>query len=112
MLSLTPIWFIVSSDPMPVMMKKPPNGQEANFLTGRSSVRMGCMYEAEHDSDLLAETVELSKGCDGRRCLETFSKFKESVLPYRHKRMGDVPGSAVPGLKVETQQRSDSRCTH
>lgn len=43
---------------------RPADGQEANFLTGRSSVRVGCMYEAEHDSDLLAEAVELSKGCD------------------------------------------------
>lgn len=43
---------------------KPANGREANFLTGRSSARVGCMYEAEHDSDLLAEAVELSKGCD------------------------------------------------
>ncbi len=43
---------------------KPANGQEANFLTGRSSARIGCMYEGDHDSDLLAEAVELSKGCD------------------------------------------------
>jgi beta-glucosidase len=43
---------------------KPANGQGVNFLTGRSSVRVGCMHETEHDSDLLAEAVELSKGCD------------------------------------------------
>jgi len=43
---------------------KPANGQEANFLTGRASARIGCLHEADHDSDLLAEAVELSKDCD------------------------------------------------